>query len=355
MSNNKCGVCGVAGHNVSRCTDVGAGAAMEAMLCQPLDLALATCRAMSAKHVSYALCHGFKVAVSGGRKKLLSCVSARLAVAVPAVEPVIPVDRSWSQGQLLAASQRNTIESDLLSARVAVLHDTLGEGMTFLAGHAMHGSCVAGGVAGGTTIERISRFRGMLVNVANRVISEITLMCMNARFTNNRVDIGEYINNIVRMTSWMEAKIAVKAHEFHLLLTGNAAEYVITIIRVQTRTRERLFLQRYLRALNQPPHPFEVVANKMKALKTVITSRDQRSKKTDAPITCGICFDDFKPSHIVRTGCEHEFCATCISTWAKQRGIKSFIQCPCCRAEIDELSVGNKTELKKVAAGLKPK
>jgi hypothetical protein len=285
----------------------------------------------------------------------MSCVSERLAPAVPAIEPVIPIDRSWSQGQLMAASHTNAIETGLLTARVAVLHDTLGEGMTFLSGHVMHGSCVATGVTGGTAIERVRRFRGMLVCVANRVISEITSMCMNARFTNHRVDIGEYINNIVRMTSWMEAKIAVKAHEFHLLLTGEAVEYVITVIRVQTRQRERVFLNRYLHVLNAPPHPFEIVANKMKALKTVITSRNERSKKTDTLVACGICFDDFKPSHVVRTGCNHEFCATCISEWAKQRGIKSFIQCPCCRTEIDELSVGNKTELKKVAAGLKPK
>jgi hypothetical protein len=332
--------------------DVGAGCALAAMMSQPLDLALETCRAMSAKHVSFALCHGFKVSVSGGRKKLLSCVSARLAVAVPSVEPAIPNERSWSQGQLTDAYQANETASGLLTARVAVLHDTLGEGMTFLEGHSMHGSCID---TSGTTFERIRRWRGTLVCVANRVINEITNMCILARYTHSRVDIGVYINNIVSMTSWMEAKIAVKAQEFRLLLTGEAVEYIITIIRVQTRERERLFLQRYMRALSAPSHPFEVIANKMKALKTVITSRNERSKKTATAITCGICFDEFKPSHVVRTGCGHEFCATCISTWAKQRGIKSFIQCPCCRAEIDELSVGNKTEMKKVIAGLAPK
>jgi hypothetical protein len=93
----------------------------------------------------------------------------------------------------------------------------------------------------------------------------------------------------------------------------------------------------------------------MKTLKTVVTCRNERSKKTDTPVACGICFEDFKPSAVAKTGCGHDFCATCISGWAGQRGIRSFIRCPCCRTEIDELSVGNKTELKKITSGLAPK
>jgi hypothetical protein len=126
----------------------------------------------------------------------------------------------------------------------------------------------------------------------------------------------------------------------------------------------RCILQKFGVAVYVPPVAVHVhvpihvpVAHKvmMKTLQTVITCRNERSKKTDAPITCGICFDDFKSSAIAKTGCGHDFCASCISEWAKQRGIKSFIRCPCCREEIDDISVGNKTELKKITSGLAPK
>ena len=66
-----------------------------------------------------------------------------------------------------------------------------------------------------------------------------------------------------------------------------------------------------------------------------------------------ICFDDLRGMNVVKTGCGHDFCVDCIIGWAKQRGIKSFIRCPCCRSEIDELSVGDEVEQVKLEAGLK--
>jgi len=70
--------------------------------------------------------------------------------------------------------------------------------------------------------------------------------------------------------------------------------------------------------------------------------------------TCGVCFEDLEPKQVVKTGCGHVYCSTCIAGVAHQRGIKSFITCPGCRAEITELKVPNEDEEKLVADGLKP-
>ena len=195
QNQRKCGVCEQAGHTVANCTNALAGTEVANMMCQPLGAAIATARRMHSKYVQFALCHGFGVPTSGGRKKLIRCILQKFGVAVyvPPIAVHVPVH----------------------------------------------------------------------VPVAPKVM--------------------------------------------------------------------------------------------MKTLQTVITCRNERSKKTDAPITCGICFDDFKSSVIAKTGCGHDFCSTCISAWASQRGIKSFIRCPCCREEIDDISVGTKTELKKITSGLAPK
>jgi hypothetical protein len=70
--------------------------------------------------------------------------------------------------------------------------------------------------------------------------------------------------------------------------------------------------------------------------------------------TCGVCFDELPSEKMVKTGCGHTYCSTCIAGVAHQRGIKSFIPCPGCRADIVELKVFNEEEHKLVIDGLKP-
>lgn len=140
----------------------------------------------------------------------------------------------------------------------------------------------------------------------------------------------------------------------HLLVVNRPAVTARVPILLGAARRLRRFLTNAM--LNAVARRLTVVPKEMmKPLQTVITCRTERAKKSDQLVACGICFDDFKPTVIAKTGCGHDFCIKCISAWARQRGIKSFIQCPCCRTEIDELTVGNKTELKKITTGLAPK
>jgi hypothetical protein len=66
---------------------------------------------------------------------------------------------------------------------------------------------------------------------------------------------------------------------------------------------------------------------------------------------CGVCFDNFTKRKLTITGCNHAFCSDCIHGVARSRGLKSFIKCPSCRAEISELSV-SKHEYAAVVAGI---
>jgi len=66
---------------------------------------------------------------------------------------------------------------------------------------------------------------------------------------------------------------------------------------------------------------------------------------------CGVCFDNFTERKLAITGCNHAFCSDCIHGVARSRGLKSFIKCPSCRAEISELSV-SKHEYAAVVAGI---
>jgi hypothetical protein len=75
---------------------------------------------------------------------------------------------------------------------------------------------------------------------------------------------------------------------------------------------------------------------------------------TTEQLTCGVCFDEMTPNTVVRTGCNHKFCSDCITGVAHTRDIKSFITCPCCRAEIWQLLVGSNEERDAVIAGLEP-
>ena len=90
--------------------------------------------------------------------------------------------------------------------------------------------------------------------------------------------------------------------------------------------------------------------DKMKVLPIKIT-RCEPCQKED---TCGVCFDELSSEKMVQTGCGHTYCSTCIAGVAHQRGIKSFIPCPGCRADIVELKVYNEEEHQLVVDGLKP-
>lgn len=92
------------------------------------------------------------------------------------------------------------------------------------------------------------------------------------------------------------------------------------------------------------------VQEDVKPLTIEVKFRDEMQAQV---ITCNVCYDDMQMNETaVITGCNHAFCSDCISGFARTRGNKSFIRCACCRADIDTLTVANKTEYDAVMTGI---
>ena len=107
-----------------------------------------------------------------------------------------------------------------------------------------------------------------------------------------------------------------------------------------------------------PPQPIQMKALKIRLIVMIglneeDTDDEEENALDDDHHKCGVCFDNFTERKLVITGCNHAFCSGCIHGVARNRGLKSFIQCPSCRAEILELSVSQHDHAA-VVAGIAP-
>jgi len=340
MSSKKCGVCNVVGHNVRGCADPEAANMLAELMGEPnMQQAIGLCRIMSMKHVSFALCHGFRVAVSGGRNKLIEQITNKFSSPLQPVTraSLFRVERAMTQAELAVMSSENTNLYNVLWNQLNDARETddyMVNYVSFHEDHEFHGC------------ERsIPLEHTNVIRVANQILSKISSQYLLERAIVTNLDANHYFNGRISARAWLESEIIMVAMTDRLSFTATAIKYIVAVIRMQNCKRERLYLNRVMHV--------PVQKDVMKVLKTKISCR-ARAKKTDPVVECGICFDEFKSSLIVRAGCDHAFCTGCISKWAKERGIKTFIQCPCCRAEIDTLTVGTKADMKKMKTGLAP-
>ena len=338
MSSKKCGVCSVVGHNVVSCADEEARVVLEGLLSDSnRESALQRCRTMSARHVTYALCRGFHVPVSGGRAKLIELVEARTQEQ-PSVAPSPPVVEPYNPMMVLQAvisrKASLTLRINELSTRPLELQ--------FLPGHRCYGS---NGSLPNSSI--IVEKRNTVNEIAKAVLVSVVTMAMQAVIANDMpmsnfdVFIVNRINNIELLMPCIHETAALH-YACVESSTGHTIECIITLIKFLNCDREAFHLYALINTIPPPPP-------QMKVLKTVVTCRPVAC----ASGSCGICFDDMTAVKIVKTGCNHDFCVDCISNWAKQRGLKTFIQCPSCRTEIDKMTVGDKEEKVKLEQGLK--
>lgn len=360
MSTNKCGVCNVIGHNVRACVDANATATLHALITDTcLESSLARCNTMSAGHVSFVLCHGFKVPISGGRSKLIAHVNRRFQVSSTgpdnSVPPANPTPANTRLADLYERVRLNMENKASLTSLIADYSNQYHH-VIFTEGHQYYQSNVS-------TYLHYTIGKGEIMRITTRVTQRILNNIMQLRFANYGMnfDPREYLIERVSNSSWMCMQIEEIATQQFVQLRPNAINYIYTMIKLQQCQHEANYLVHCLERegiIYTPPvqpQPQPPVARIMRELKTVVLCRTAEEKKQQSPQeTCGICFDELKSNLVVKTGCRHNFCAGCISEWAKQRGLKSFIQCPCCRAEIDLLTVGNKTVQKRVKSGLVP-
>ena len=350
----KCGVCQVTGHTVRGCSDAGAGVALADLMSENnLERAKVLCRSMPTRYVSFALCHGFGVAISGGRPHLLELIIAKFGPQAPVtqvhtVTPPVqhPVTPSLVQGvpmlmDMLAREMHKKTGIQLAIDELSQEH--LRKHVTFLPTHP--------GVCDMCEVDLVMIRQSKIKQAANKVIYLILMNIDAARIASPHLNIDAYVTNLMSNVDIIRNYIATAASQLHVKLSVHAEKYVVTFINLQNSERR---IQYYTRRINQlSAAAASRIPEAMKKLKTVITCREV-SIKQEEPVTCGICFDDIQPTHVVKTGCDHDFCVDCMSGWAKQRGIKSFIRCPCCRAEIDEITVGDKAEQVKLEQGLAP-
>lgn len=381
-NNRRCGVCRVVGHTVRECDDVGAGVAVaELMSIRDVVEAVGFCARLPSRYVSFALCHVFGVSVSGGRPRLISLVRARLdvvpdAVVVSDAEPDVVSDADpevVSDAAVVAepavvaevVSDANAVEVVPVANAVAVAEDAaflysmladetrrfqelitsltafrarnLREDVILLPGNASRSASMS-------DAELHSEIERLVVKVITRLIENFASVRASGAVD---VDQHTHICNCVENMPFMNAVMNNVSSEGHMILSARAKQYIMTHIMIKICIRRYNVIRDAMLKCHVP--------DVMKALKIVVKCRMYEEEEADEVVlTCGVCFDDLTKGTAVRTGCGHNFCSDCICNWAKQRGIKSFIQCPCCRTEIDKLTVAGESEQVKVESGLAP-
>ena len=396
----KCGVCQVIGHNVRSCSDVGAGVALAELMNEPiLDRALVKCGVMPPRYVLFALCHGFGAPSSGGRKKLIELINAKFGVDMPTpvqaprrqvqdlTVPVprrhvplrqvptvpVPVPAPLQASRLIPAMVNIQEQVQHILSSAGSLGDVMSELHTILRETIMREAefreCVNmwkfehlrddviflqrgySPFSELTEVERIEIRHQHIKQAARLVLAKLVTEVINQRNYHRSINVvfddNAFINRQVNSVSLMHEYITSASNELGLQLSNRAMAYIITIAQMQNCARHTNYITRLIGATEVPPR---VVVNEMKTLKTVVSCR---KSDVETPTTCGICFDDLAPNLVVKTGCGHNFCSDCIGGWAAQRGIKSFIVCPCCRGEIDVLEC-SESEYEKVSSGLLP-
>jgi hypothetical protein len=202
-----------------------------------------------------------------------------------------------------------------------------------------------------TEVERIEIRHQHIKQAARLVLAKLVTEVINQRNYHRSINVvfddNAFINRQVNSVSLMHEYITSASNEMVLQLSNRAMAYILTIAQMQNCARHTNYITRLIGATEVLPR---VVVNEMKHLKTVVSCR---KSDVETPTTCGVCFDDLAPNLVVKTGCGHNFCSDCMGGWAAQRGIKSFIVCPCCRGEIDVLEC-SESEYEKVSSGLLP-
>ena len=182
-----------------------------------------------------------------------------------------------------------------------------------------------------------------VIDISNAVMASLVETAMQTLFTVVTSNINVFINNSVSNTELIVQRIHDTAALHCARVTSYTLECILALIKVQNCDRESNHLRELLWRRNM------AVPLVRKVLKIVVTCREVPC----AGGSCGICFEEMIADNIVKTGCNHDFCVDCISSWAKQRGLKSFIQCPSCRTEINDMTVGNHSEQVKLEQGLR--
>lgn len=317
MSSRRCSCCLQTGHNILRCDDANAHSVLNRILNSDMATAVSLVDTIPNNLVSFMLVRGYNLSVKMNRNALRSRVIQEYSQRTP--QPV-------QNRTPLAVVQPNLVQPNLL-------HPVVVNALDIATLHYQTNQLVRNYYA--SHPESISRVCIYMVLVRGylRRLEEA------AR--------GQYIIEFNRYINMRLCISMVTACEsLHQILVPNEIRHLDNLARMYNYER-----------LLENSNTFDTLwpsvaaaADQMKVLPIKITV----CEPCQVEDTCGVCFDELPSEKMVKTGCGHTYCSTCIAGVAQQRGIKSFIPCPGCRADIVELKVYNEEEHQLVVDGLKP-
>ena len=382
----KCSCCHEVGHNVSSCNDHQANIYMNQLLQETsAPAAMEKIRAMTAGIVSFVLSRGFGVPISGKRAKLIELVLARYPTAdvlrsreliarrEAEAEARAEQRRVASQARIIAQQERRNVERERVNAllleqdEIGELYDNLQQRFNTLAlivnnpisyydvvsllpSHPSYGIDNVNVLNTRHTVDIMIRFVKMLLATINRLETERASSMLESL---RQHEINMRTNAKLNCVEWVESALRSAAD-------GCRVQFTQAGIVHMTRMAKMYNYRRMLHA-DQTQYDYSHVqqahvqqAHVQPVMKPLQICVALMSLKDIEGQVCGICFDDLPALKTVMTGCNHVFCSDCIGKFAQTRGIKSFINCPCCRSEIAELSVSCQVEHDAVVAGIAP-
>ena len=349
----RCSCCRLTGHNVSACEDDGAMEAWGILdTINNVEDALLNVALLPIHYVGFLLARWFRVLVSGGRTRLRELIVARFhTVATATIATAIATATVAEDG---IAARSNHREFARLSNDVArvVLADIE---LELTPSHPRFGDDIPDGEWRSLTITSIGRVVQLMIEAVDTHVRNITT---------NQADMDTIVHSKLTDLEWILAMLHVPMESAHVCFRQPLALiYIAKLVKMHHLTR----------AIDGRTARWVVVVvgavvpDVMKVLKIKVvfkpeaqdgTTQGQQDGTTqgqqDGTPTCSICFDGLDVADVVMTQCGHTFCAGCVGGHAAQRGIRSFIRCPCCRADIEELAVSCPWTRDAVKAGLEP-
>jgi hypothetical protein len=287
MSTRRCSCCLQTGHNIKSCKDETAELIMNEIMNTNADTAISLVNTITNNHVLFVLVRGFNLTVRSNRNALRECVvnlyTSRVVLSTPHV-----YNHRELYNQYNAVVENYYIENPMMIRQMHIHKLLVRNYLTRVEAGAREQNTFSFN----TFIERVlNPSRNVYRSQLERILRSSEIM---------------QIDNMIMMYN-----------EYRLIENSETFEDII----------RSLYPQRH----EEP-------------MKTLVIDVAICERCEDD--TCGVCFEELKSEKVVKTGCGHVYCSTCIGGIAKQRGMKSFIPCPGCRAEIKELKVQNEEEKK---------
>jgi len=321
-SRNSCCCCGIKGHNIRTCPDETARDHLLSIMSNPdLESVIEEVNMLEPKYVPYVLVHGFDYAIS-----TVPSVHERRTLLRELITDVHPT----LHPPPVVEEEPYVSERDHHRRIRQVEHFSITETYSFvdyLPGHVLCDIELS-------EEEHAERSASTMREFAFHFM----IAFMDNRFLYENLYSDEWLVNAIRAGS----------HTSHVRFPSQSIFHIINLIRIE-HYRMVMATSLDFNLFNDDDDEYDVDVMKVLPIKVSF----KRLYSTEQ-LTCGVCFDDMTAETVVRTGCNHMFCSGCITGIAHTRGIKSFITCPCCRAEISQLCVESDRERDAVIAGLEP-